>query len=473
MYHCQKGGSMAYLYGASIQGIQGFIFESNELRNIIGASEIVKKFDDIDFRTKPFLLEKDPIVYLQAAGNIRLEIEDQSDIKKIAMHLPKYIMQMAYGITVSQAVVNKEKHQENAKELLETRLKIQRNRVSMPLDYSINMMKLDKKSARAETTVGSSMGTKLKLESFEFYKRERNFTEEYNISNLSNKKSKIAIIHADGNGLGDIVRHYTGNDMSSFSKSLNDATVKAFDEAKKVFDTKDRIYREVILGGDDLTLICHADYAIEFTKSFLANFQKQTKEKLEDYKKSIDIEGYTGELTACAGIAFCNEKYPFHMAVALAEDLCKYAKDKSDRKKSALMFHNIQGSYSKSFQDYLDSELVAKGKEVVYFNYGPYYLESDPSIEALQSLAEEFKRPNSPISSLRNWIEELHYNQEHAQTLLKRIEANIKTNGWESTFNKFIEKRGDTQITRIYDILQLFAVVDTIVYNKEVADEEV
>ena len=98
---------MAYLYGASIQGIQGFVFESNELKNIIGASEIVKQFDDINFIAEPFLLEKDPIVFLRAAGNIRLEIDNEPDIEKIVKHFPKYIMQMAYGITVSQAVVDK------------------------------------------------------------------------------------------------------------------------------------------------------------------------------------------------------------------------------------------------------------------------------------------------------------------------------------------------------------------------------
>ena len=33
---------MAYLYGASIQGIQDFIFKTNKLQEIVGASEIVK-----------------------------------------------------------------------------------------------------------------------------------------------------------------------------------------------------------------------------------------------------------------------------------------------------------------------------------------------------------------------------------------------------------------------------------------------
>ena len=32
-----------YLYGASVQGIQNFIFQSNKLREIVGASEMVSQ----------------------------------------------------------------------------------------------------------------------------------------------------------------------------------------------------------------------------------------------------------------------------------------------------------------------------------------------------------------------------------------------------------------------------------------------
>ena len=32
-----------YLYGAAVQGIQGFIFQTNELKDIVGASELVEE----------------------------------------------------------------------------------------------------------------------------------------------------------------------------------------------------------------------------------------------------------------------------------------------------------------------------------------------------------------------------------------------------------------------------------------------
>ena len=36
---------MGYLYGASVQGIQNFIFQTNELKDIVGASELVAQIE--------------------------------------------------------------------------------------------------------------------------------------------------------------------------------------------------------------------------------------------------------------------------------------------------------------------------------------------------------------------------------------------------------------------------------------------
>ena len=38
-----------YLYGASVQGIQGFIFETNKLKEIVGASDLVEWFCSEEF----------------------------------------------------------------------------------------------------------------------------------------------------------------------------------------------------------------------------------------------------------------------------------------------------------------------------------------------------------------------------------------------------------------------------------------
>ena len=47
---------MKYLYGASVQGIQGFIFATNRLREIVGASDIVEEIATVFFEKE--LLDK-------------------------------------------------------------------------------------------------------------------------------------------------------------------------------------------------------------------------------------------------------------------------------------------------------------------------------------------------------------------------------------------------------------------------------
>ena len=44
-----------WLYGASVQGIQGYIFQTNKLKDVIGASELGKDLCETSFK-KEFVL---------------------------------------------------------------------------------------------------------------------------------------------------------------------------------------------------------------------------------------------------------------------------------------------------------------------------------------------------------------------------------------------------------------------------------
>ncbi|MBD3842079.1 MAG: hypothetical protein IE909_09385, partial [Campylobacterales bacterium] len=139
-----------YLYGASVQGIQEFIFATNELKSIIGASEIVKRIND----TIKEKYEKNIVV--NAAGNVKLIFdENEKDIlEKLVLDFPKKIMKEAFGITLSQAVVKFETGElKDAFEKLEKNLFIQRNKPSIPLDSSINILKLASKTAKPAVEV--------------------------------------------------------------------------------------------------------------------------------------------------------------------------------------------------------------------------------------------------------------------------------------------------------------------------------
>ena len=91
-----------YIYGASVQGIQGFIFSTNSLKDIVGGSELVEKICTSLFSSR-YLQGATQII--GAAGNIKCVYDDPVKCQKTVLEFPKTVMQEAPGITISQAVV--------------------------------------------------------------------------------------------------------------------------------------------------------------------------------------------------------------------------------------------------------------------------------------------------------------------------------------------------------------------------------
>ena len=466
-----------YLYGASVQGIQEFIFKTNKLQEIVGASEIIKNITE-EFKTK---YENKAKILLCAAGNIKAIFDDKEILEDLVLNFSKMIQQKAYGITISQAVVKiKDNYTQEDIDELERRLKIQRNKPTIALDSSISIMKPNPTTSRPSIKKDVDMATFQKLEAYKNIENKANT----DLHKLSNQKNKIAVIHIDGNGLGQIVPKL-GEKLSSFSIALNNATQKAFDIAKQ-----NKKVREIILGGDDVTVICDANDALSFTNEFLENFENQTSNIKE-------LDGIKDKLTACAGIAYCNEKYPFHYAVNLAEILCGIAKNKSDRKYSCLMFHNIQSSNIQSWNKIVKDELtilspinhiIEDDKEIKYktirCDFGAYYLnkQNEPLISGLLNSINAYRCDGSPSSRLRNWLSELHKSDTNASNILNRINQITKDSGkWKyeimdknlenlysglSNDNLIVQKDKEKDCngiekellkTPIYDILQILS----------------
>lgn len=457
-----------YLYGASLQGLQEFIFETNKLQEIIGASEIIKEFDALQLKEK-FNLSKQPEIILQAAGNLRAIFSDVEDVKKLVLLLPKTIMENAYGISISQSVVEYVDYK-HASFLLEKNLKIQRNKNTIPLDYHFGALKINPKTGLpAVSNERGSFYDKGALQKKESYNKAKDKDKSLGNLELKNAKNKIAIVHIDGNGLGGIVKDLNENNIKQFSQDLDRATKEAYkmaledEELQKKFPKDLQKIRKVILGGDDLTFICSANIALEFTQKFLEFFEIKTQNIYQNHS-----------LSACAGIAFCNEKFPFFYAVKLAEDLCAFSKKDSKAldkmpPPSSLMFHNIQSSYVESFEKFIKEELVINS---VCCDFGPYYLKdlpNKPNIKYFLALKNDFTKENSPKGRLRDWLNILKKDRDIAKMELNRI-AKIFEPKWESkhfknlypglSLDNLIISINDREKTPIYDILQILSVED-------------
>ncbi|HHD81880.1 MAG TPA: hypothetical protein ENK94_01670 [Campylobacterales bacterium] len=472
-----------YLYGVSVQGIQGFIFATNQLQEVVGASEIVKSIEE-KFRAFANYEKSDKRILLNAAGNVKALFDDKESCEHLVKSFAKYIQQEAYGITVSQALVeiSGEKPTKEEFRKLDNYLKIQRNKPSISLDFSLNIMELNPKTSKPIYAYSKrddklDKATFQKREAYSHWfnqnrKKDKNFKALKELSALSNGKNKLAVIHADGNGLGTLVLQL-GENLSAFSVALDEATRQAFEDAK----TEGMKIREVILGGDDLTVICDANEALGFTQRYLENFEKNTAEIKE-------LSGLTNKLTACAGISYTNEKYPFHYAVDLAEALCKESKNHANRVASCVMFHNIQSSNFQKWSKFVDDELtISNDEQEIRCDFGPYYLgkKDQPLLSDFINSVEAYRCDGSPISRLRNWMSELNKSHRYSENLLKRINTiTQQSNDWNFEImdrnleNLYTGLSNETLIvlkdqdkeendllkTPVYDILQILSVTE-------------
>ncbi len=432
---------MKYLYGASIQGIQDFIFSTGKLKHIVGASELIEALckDKKDEFLENHKLEAEIVV--AAAGNIRLIFNSKEAAETIYLHFPKFVNDTAPGITVSQAVVQADDEigQEHFNKL-EQLLKAQRNNRTRPTDIGLSIVRRSQTTGKPAVRVEDELldlATDRKIEAGKDSKMrlleklgavadKNKFTDNFGYIVDDNKGDLLAVIHADGNGLGKIIQQISASGqniaklMGMFSTALDEATAsaasKAFKEIIVPATGKYYPFRPVVLGGDDLTVVCRGDLAIPFTQKFLGYFELETKDKFKGMPELCDV--FKNGLTACAGIALVKPSYPFHFAVSLAEELCSYAK-KATRECSSLAFHLELGGYIDSYEKIVERELTAGSYK---FNFGPYYLRSKPKIDSLIDAAKILKKCSPLKSGIRRWVSELHRDVNSARIMLERLD---------------------------------------------------
>lgn len=513
-----------YLYGAAVQGIQSFIFQTNKLKEIAGASELVEQICTKQFENAVDDFNRVNAIVM-AAGNVKYIFYDKASCEKVVKEFPKKVMEFAPGITISQAVViisdgetiSKEKVDE-----LEKKLRAQRNKPFRPFDVGLMIMNRSRKTGlpafeeeenergeRQKQIIDKGTACKLKMNGKgrvenSFWGDEQKRKVPYNIEHITSESGKknswIAIIHADGNNIGlkiqEMAEELKGdhNDyrmkFKKFSDLLDAATKQAARKAysKMVGDknNKDKVdryeaCRPIIIGGDDLTIIIRADLALKFTELYLFHFEEVTKEKFKD----IGVHALKGGLTACAGIAFIKESYPFHYGYTLSEMLCGVAKKRAKGNiansltPSCLMFHKVQDSFVESYNEIRDRELtitqtsVLNGKhdknKKIRLDFGPYYLTEHgekPTISGLEENVSSFEdeEGNAVKSHLRQWLTDLHNNRELAEQKTSRVftKANediLKQLGLGEQINKgwTIVREGD-EYSPVYDWLTIHSI---------------
>lgn len=526
-----------YLYGAAVQGIQQFIFQSTELREIASASALVEEactetfaeclYDKPYFEHEPgkivsayqtMLMEFPNNTIINAAGNVKFLFDDDQEelCKKVVLKFPKMVSELIPGITISQAVVELTNGtvDEKAIDELERKLREQRNRV--PRNTTLGLMGTVRCRKTGKPAVAWAKdpdnGPDLAIDKATLSKQTHNLKDLVNtafgenrfrdrqlpfeIEDIEGRQKWIAIIHADGNGLGQVVRKVGHNteDFRKFSKGLAFATKQA---VRKTFDKmvdnglielqdKDNKpavlpIRPVVLGGDDVTVICRADLALDFVNILAKKFQEETQTELHkilaDYKV---FEGGEDHLTLCAGIAYVKSNYPFHFGYDLAESLCSVAKKDARLQKTGqnvlipacAAFHKVQDSFIESYEDIRSRELrvdmMQKGiEQTLSFEYGPYYLDRIDGRKKIQDLINDVSDLNGQNklahNAMREWLAYMSIgeDQKAVQHLERMLDIKVGSKNLIGRLT-YGEERGELTVFQAYDVMSL-----TPIYKKD------
>lgn len=442
-----------YLYGAAVQGIQGFIFQTNELRDIIGASALVEQVCTTAFQAmagcKPNIIG--------AAGNIKHVFDTREQCERVVRDFQRQVLTMAPGITFSQAVVELDPAKTFASQVeeLERKLRAQRNRPAP--STTLGLMAIKRAPKTGLPAVPTDKGELIDLATQRKRQAVDNMTlvdksfgqadlspdkVALNIEDMTLKNDWIAVIHADGNGLGQVVQA-VGSDRDKFrqfSSLLDQATVAAAHDAylavAGMYSGKIPM-RPVVLGGDDMTIIMRADLAVPYTRAFMRAFECHTRQLLGDTLEANGVFAGQRRLTCCAGIAFIKSSFPFHYGYSLAEQLCDQAKHDAKARKhlldgglppSCVMFHKVQDSFVDNFADIERRELHVGTS--ASWKFGPYYLEPLATrdrwtIDDLTQRVDELDRQgdNARVvkSHLRQWMTLMHDSPSNAAQKDRRV----------------------------------------------------
>jgi len=254
----------------------------------------------------------------------------------------------------------------------------------------------------------------------------------------------IAVIHADGNGLGQVFltfdrglgprneedpaahnRAYI-DELRGFSLALDDCTERAFCKALGVL--RPARYPEgdhevlpivpLVLGGDDLTVVCDGRQALRFIHAFLEAFEEETHRCAAITSVMTRVRGQD-RVTSCAGVAIVKPHFPFFSAYTLAEKLLESAKKLGKSGTfpfSAVDFHVLYDASAPELKRIRGSWTVDREATLLFArpyavspHQGPTHRRFDDLVQCVDAITatdDEGRRllPNSMLHELREGL---------------------------------------------------------------------
>lgn len=204
----------------------------------------------------------------------------------------------------------------------------------------------------------------------------------------------VALIHADGNGLGQLLMNAraaaakTPGGFIDIFRTLSNGIGKATVTAARLATQRVLLparepgkplpARPILLGGDDLTILVRADLAMDFVMAFVKAFEYESPSVLSQLRER-SVGGLPERLTIGAGVVYMRASQPFYLASRLVESLMEASKRRAkaihrDAPPSSLAFHRVTSSLVDEYDAILKNALShSHGGETYVDTLGAYF----------------------------------------------------------------------------------------------------
>lgn len=471
---------MQYGLIVDLRTIQDYIFASNKLKDNIGASYLVKHlFDNIDSNDG-----------FCGGGNLFKLCKDEEEAKTIIRQLSIRVYQECPGLSFSACYISDfdPDNYQGSMDKLQKKLHAEKNsrlqQTTLP-SYGINaqcaasvysaelVCKTPPDSIDLLSKVvyaKRKVSTKAVSEAQELYRTVlgETFVLPESFEDLGQDKgneSFIAVVHIDGNQIGELFRKQKSlSDSKALSGRIDTACDKAFQDMlalaveeinsghwkhylKRLKKKGDKYYlpiRPLFIGGDDITFISEGRLGLSLAMDFMKRFKEQLKD--------LDV-------SSCAGIALAKTNYPFYQVHRLAEMLCRSAKNKRMEKRSSLDyldFHIISSSVNQDLSEIRRKYYqIAGGRNLCKRPYS-----SVDIVPMVQNAVRLNRWPNSKIKELRSVLYKTAEQCAAFEAQRKsRIDLKLPAEGFDP-FSDTLFVNNETIFLDMIELIEMLALED-------------
>jgi hypothetical protein len=380
-------GYIAAIY--DFRSKQDYIYRTNKVQEIMGASKLLEgayqeaiaayapgkidtSADDLDEegRPKKFSLQGfatsppqvEGIKLCEGGGNLTVLFKSEQAFKAFNNHFSLWLLENAPGLTPvcgSAEIDANGKFKEEMEKVFADLGKYKRLVPPLLSDTVLPITQIDRKTSQPVTWKGFDPDGKEVSLSEESVKKLDSYSDIWYWAEESSKhltrhfdelitekgrESLLAVIYVDGNGMGQRVQEYVNEDIlfedgvnkqrmltqeidAAFAKKPI-AAIKA--EIEVATGREDKLLRQIIGGGDEITIVCNARHGLIAANAYFKN-----------------LAASNPDFSACMGIAICHAHAPFAAVYEIAEQCCKSGKSKmKDEKLTNACFMDAHFCYS-------------------------------------------------------------------------------------------------------------------------------